>query len=100
MLHAGIALKKTLEQLLKHVDVLNGPERLVYIDDRVELYGDARFSEYLAAREGDYRKVFDRYGMRAALVRSEWPLRMELLRDGWRITYEDDTFAVLVPDGR
>ncbi len=78
----------------------DGPDRLVYIDDRVELYGDARFSEYLAALDGDYRTVFDRYGMRAALVRSEWPLRMELLRDGWRITYEDDAFAVLVPDGR
>jgi hypothetical protein len=76
-----------------------GPERLVYIDDRVELYGATRFAEFLDARDGDYRTVFERYGMSTALVRSEWPLRMALLKDGWRITYEDSTFSVLAEDG-
>ncbi len=76
-----------------------GPERLVYIDDRAELYGATRFGEFLEARNGDYRILFDRYEMTKALVRPDWPLHTELLRDGWRITYEDGAFSVLVQDG-
>jgi hypothetical protein len=75
----------------------DGPERLVYIDDRAELYGATRLAEFVAARNGDYRALFERFGMTAALVQPEWRLRTELLRDGWHITYEDGLFEVLVP---
>ncbi len=77
-----------------------GPGRLVYVDDRVELYGAVRFGEFIAARDGDYKGVFERLGLSAALVRPDWPLRRELLGDGWHITYEDGVFEVLVPPGR
>ncbi len=75
-----------------------GPERRVYIDDRVELYGATRFGEFIAARDGDYQEVFERYGMTSALVGKDWPLRSQLLRDGWRIAYADGFFEVLVGD--
>lgn len=74
-----------------------GPERLVYVDDRVELYGVERFGEFLAARDGDYEAAFERFGFSAALVRPEWPLSRDLLRDGWHVTYRDPYFEVLVP---
>lgn len=79
----------------------DGPERLVYVDDRAELYGSERFAEFIAARDGDYRALFERLGMTAALVRPDWRLRTELLRDGWHVIYADSIFEVLVvPNGR
>ena len=77
----------------------SGPERLVYIDDRAELYGEERFAEFLAARDGSYEALFDRLGFDAALVRPTWALRKALLRDGWHITYSDSVFEVLEPVG-
>jgi hypothetical protein len=76
----------------------DGPERLMYFDDRAELYGTARIAEFVDARDGDYKALFERTGMTAALVRPDWRLRTELLRDGWRVTYADAFFEVLVPD--
>jgi hypothetical protein len=78
----------------------DGPERLVYIDDRAELYGAARLAEFVKARNGDYEELFERLGLAAAVVRPEWQLRTALLRDGWHVMYEDSNFEVLVADRR
>lgn len=72
------------------------PDRLVYIDDRAELYGAERLREYNDARNGRYDDVFDRYGFEAALSRKEWPLTDVLADDGWINVAEDDTFVVFV----
>lgn len=74
------------------------PDRLVYIDDRAELYGAERLVEYDAARNGHYEEVFARYGFEAALTPNDWVLRDVLAADGWRIVAEDATFTVLVAD--
>jgi hypothetical protein len=74
------------------------PERLVYLDDRAELYGAERLLEYGAATDGQYEEVFARYGFNAALTRNEWPLRDVLEEDGWRVVAEDETFTVLVSE--
>jgi hypothetical protein len=74
------------------------PERLVYIDDRAELYGADRLKEFDSVRQGRYEDAFDRYGFSAALAQNEWPLAEVLARDGWRIVARNETFTVFVED--
>lgn len=91
---------------LFHDDVVGGflmyaewPERLVYIDDRAELYGAERLQEFVDARRGRYEEVFERYGFDTALTHLEWPLTDELDTDGWQRVAEDDVFVLFVAPG-
>ncbi len=72
------------------------PERLVYIDDRAELYGAEMLQENAEARDGRYSEVFERYGFDAALSRKDWHLTAVLEEDGWERAAEDDTFIVFI----
>ena len=74
----------------------SGPEDLVYIDDRAELYGEERFAEFESARMGDYEELFARLDLEAAIVKPNWPLHRILLRDGWIAEYEDEAFVTMV----
>jgi hypothetical protein len=74
------------------------PARLVYIDDRAELFGAGRLMEYDMARKGQYEEVFARYGFDGALTRNDWALRSILAEDGWRVVAENETFTVFVSD--
>jgi hypothetical protein len=75
-----------------------GPERLVYIDDRAELYGE-RMAEYVEVRdlERDWQPVFERDGIEQVLLRGDEELIEELEAAGWSRTYEDGEFVVLRP---
>ena len=76
----------------------HGPEFLVYIDDRAELYG-VRMGEFVAVRDGEiaWEPIFDRDGIEQVLL----PVDSDLIRDiesaGWARTYSDDEFVVLRP---
>ena len=76
-----------------------GPEeRLVYIDDRAELYGD-RMLEYVEMRdlERDWRPIFERDGIEQVLLSVDEGLIGELQSAGWSTTYEDDLYVVMRP---
>ncbi len=75
-----------------------GPQRLVFIDDRAELYGD-RMKEYVEVRdlETDWRPVFERDGIEQALLEADQDLVGELESAGWTTAYEDEFFVVLRP---
>jgi hypothetical protein len=75
-----------------------GPERLVYIDDRAELYGD-RMTEYVEMRdlERDWQPVFERDGIEQALLKADEELIGELEAAGWSAAYEDEVYVVLRP---
>jgi hypothetical protein len=75
-----------------------GPERLVYIDDRAELYGE-RMMEYVEVRdlERDWEPVFERDGIEQVLLRGDEELIDELEAASWSRTYEDEEFVVLRP---
>jgi hypothetical protein len=82
---------------LFHSDVMGGylmfsewPTRLVYIDDRAELYGVDFFEGYLEALSGSYEELFDQYAFDAAVTEDEWLLTQRLEDDGWRRIVEDD----------
>lgn len=72
------------------------PKRLVYIDDRAELY-HTELPEFIEARGGlpVWREVFDRYGLREALLRTKDPLLETLRLAGWHETYRDETFVIM-----
>lgn len=73
------------------------PDRLVYIDDRAELYEDD-FVDFVKARDADeiWRDVFARYEIEQALLKHEDRLSQVLLAEGWEPIFEDDRFVLLV----
>lgn len=75
-----------------------GPERLVYVDDRAELYGE-RLAEFVEVRDGlrDWEPVFERDGIEQALLRREEDLTSRLADAGWSKVYEDDRYVILRP---
>jgi hypothetical protein len=75
-----------------------GPEHLVYIDDRAELYGD-NMAEFVAVRdlEIDWRPVFERDHIEQVLLRTDEDLVGQLTSVGWTTTYQDDHYVVLTP---
>jgi hypothetical protein len=103
-----IEVQKAITDLhIFHDDAVGGfliyetwPDRLVYIDDRAELYGAEMLFQYSEVRQGRYEAVFDSYGFEAALSRREWPLTRVLDREGWLRVAEDETFVVFVSPDR
>ena len=75
-----------------------GPERLVYIDDRAELYGD-RMLEYVEVRdlERDWEPVFERDGIEQVLLKAEAEMIGELENAGWSTVYDDGPYVVMRP---
>jgi hypothetical protein len=73
------------------------PANPVYIDGRIDMYGDQFVREYLNVIWGlsDWRAPFDRYGVKVAIVRIKSPLRRELkAAPDWQLISEDDMAAV------
>lgn len=77
---------------------VQGPERLVYVDDRAELYGD-RLGEFVRIRNSDqdWQPVFERDGIEQALLKAEETLIDDLMDAGWKTVYEDETYVILRP---
>ena len=76
------------------------PERMVYIDDRAELYGHV-FVDFVRTRAGHpaWREVFEEFEIRQALLKIEDPLAQILTVAGWDERYRDDKFVVLAEQG-
>jgi hypothetical protein len=75
-----------------------GPERLVYIDDRAELYQE-RIKEFVDIRAGraDWEAPFAEDGIEQALLREGTPLIDDLEDAGWTVGYHDEEYVVLTP---
>lgn len=73
-----------------------GPQRLVYVDDRAELYGASGFEEFTEATDGvGYEDVFAAWGITEAIVENDWPLRLDLERDGWRSVADEGEYVLM-----
>lgn len=91
---------------LFHDDAVGGyliyadwPERLVYVDDRAELYGTERFERFVDVRGGlpAWRDAFGEYGIGQALLRADVTGLQEVLTvEGWIERFRDENFVVLV----
>lgn len=75
-----------------------GPEFLVYIDDRAELYGE-HMAEFVAVRDGEepWEPLFERWGISQALLPADAGLRDDMAAAGWETVYQDEGFVVLRP---
>ncbi len=72
------------------------PARLVYIDDRAELYGEEGFRQFTELRAGtDAVETLADLGIGQALVSPDLPLVEVLEMSGWVERYRDDHFVVL-----
>jgi hypothetical protein len=71
------------------------PDRLVFVDDRAELYGEDRFEEVVDVIAGrGYREVFAEWDIAQAIVKPDWTLAERLADDGWTEEYRDDRWVV------
>lgn len=70
----------------------------VFIDDRVELFRH-RMTEMVAVRSGreDWKALFERDGIRQALIAVDGPLLRLLQNGGWQVHYQDERYALLRP---
>ena len=90
---------------LFHGDAVGGyliyaawPDRLVYTDDRAELYGEERFQEFVDVRAGrdGWQDVFESHGIDQALLAADATGLQEVLAaSGWSERYRDTDFVVL-----
>lgn len=72
------------------------PDRLVFIDDRAELFGAEGFAATVEALEGRaYEALFARHSIGQVVLESDWPLAGVLTTEGWSTAYEDDHWVVL-----
>lgn len=72
------------------------PERLVFVDNRQDPYpADLLFHAVIAEQRGDYRALFEQYGVRCALAPAGQALDRALRRDGWRELASDGRLVVL-----
>jgi hypothetical protein len=72
------------------------PERRVFIDSRQDPYPLPFLLEDGRVETGEpYRPLFDRFGVRCALLPVKAPLFAKLKADGWRPLHEDPKWSVL-----
>jgi hypothetical protein len=97
------ALRAVEPGRLFHDDAVGGyliysewPERLVYIDDRAELY-EERFIEFVTTRGGGdgWENVFSEFGINQALLKVEDPLAGLLRLAGWKERFREGGLVVL-----
>lgn len=76
-----------------------GPERKVFIDGRVDVYGDQFFKDYLHMYTGaaDWKQKFGRHAIDYAILDKDAPIRQLLLADGsFREVFSDRQYSVLL----
>lgn len=73
------------------------PDVKVFSDNRFDPYPSSVIDASMVLAPGDYRRTFDRFGIRCALLHRRSALAAAVLRDGWTPTYDDGTSVVLVP---
>ena len=73
-----------------------GPEFLVFIDDRAELYRE-RMAEFVAVRDGEqpWEPVFERDGIEQVLLPAGSDLAAEIAAAGWVTVHEDEDYVLL-----
>jgi hypothetical protein len=72
------------------------PDRVVFIDDRAELYGVEGFQQFHDLKSGlGVTETFADFGIEQALLKTEWPLVEFLEILGWDYRYRDEFFVVM-----
>ncbi|HEX5466884.1 MAG TPA: hypothetical protein VFW92_09465 [Candidatus Limnocylindrales bacterium] len=77
------------------------PGARIFIDGRVEVYGDAQVARYalLMAAAPGWQEALDGVGVQTALIRADSALAPALRQAGWITRYADDLATLLVRPG-
>ena len=71
------------------------PEQPVFVDSRQHPFPAAFIVEHFEAEDsGMYRHLFNRYGIRCAVLPPYSKVAHALVHDGWRVTYRDASWVV------
>jgi hypothetical protein len=74
------------------------PDYPVFIDGRVEVYGDQVFGDYLSVEglSDNWARVLDRYNVRTLVITPGDRLALVLPQQGWKLVHADGTARVYV----
>jgi hypothetical protein len=73
------------------------PSNPVYIDGRIDMYGDSFVKNYVDITHGvaDWREPFAQYGVKAVILSPDSALRLQLQNSSeWEKVYQDDMAVV------
>lgn len=76
-----------------------GPQRKVFIDGRVDVYGDQFFKDYMQIHAGaaEWKTKFERHAIDYAILGKDAPIRQLLLADGsFKEVFRDRQHSVLL----
>jgi hypothetical protein len=79
------------------------PERLVFIDGRLDMYGDDFMSDYIEISEGKpkWEELFNKFKIDYVIIQRELPLRQLLIQRGdFEVAFEDKKTVVLIKSKR
>jgi hypothetical protein len=75
------------------------PGRKVFLDSRQDPYPQALVRAQIEVeKSGDYKALFDRYGIGCAFVADDSPIARRLLADGWLKAHDGDLVVLTRPE--
>lgn len=73
------------------------PDYLSFVDGRTDLFGEKLLDQYIHAwlAEPGWERLFDQWDIHLVLIESNAPLAKVLVREGWKIRYQDEQAIIL-----
>lgn len=73
------------------------PGQKTFIESQTDVRGEAtqKYERVITLQDG-WRDIFEEYNITWAIVPPNWPLAQELIRQGWKPAYQDQTAVILV----
>lgn len=74
------------------------PQQRVFLDSQSDFYGEAFMKEYeqILSAQGDWESLLRNYQVGWAIIPPGWPLTKELIKQGWKTAYQDQTAVILI----
>jgi hypothetical protein len=72
------------------------PQYRVFIDGRIEVYGDQVFDQYIRTMflSDQWQTTLDQYQVQTVIIPAGEPIRLVLEQSGWTLAYQDSTARV------
>jgi hypothetical protein len=76
------------------------PQERVFLDSQSDFYGEPLMRDYdqITSVQGDWENLLEKYQVRWTILPSHEPLTKELMAQGWKAVYQDQTAVILVRD--
>jgi hypothetical protein len=73
------------------------PDQKTFIESQTDVSGEAtqKYERVITLQDG-WQDIFEEYDITWAILPADWPLAAELIEQGWKSTYRDQTAIILV----